>query len=327
MTRARRVLFLFVDGVGIGPDDRDTNPLAAADLPALTELLGGRRPVAQPASRSDPVTHHAADTDRSAPRGRAFLSLDACLGVPGLPQSGTGQSALLTGVNAPALLGRHDGPYPAAPLKPLLAEASLWHRLTTAGRRVALANAYPDRYLDRARLGTGRMGAVARSALLAGVRLRGPDDLRRKRAVSAFLTNSGWREHLGYGDMPDVGEADAGRALARLAGEHDFTLFEHYAADLAGHRPDRWRPREVLEALDRFLGGVLAAWPAEDVLVLASDHGNVEDGTTGRHTLNPALGAWRGPAPARLPLALTDVAPAVLEVLGVGDPAAHASSE
>jgi hypothetical protein len=38
--------------------------------------------------------------------------LDASLCVPGLPQSATGQAALLTGLNAPELMGRHIEGFP-----------------------------------------------------------------------------------------------------------------------------------------------------------------------------------------------------------------------
>ncbi len=44
----RRVIFLFLDGVGIGDDDPAANPLAARDFaavyPTLARLLGGALP-------------------------------------------------------------------------------------------------------------------------------------------------------------------------------------------------------------------------------------------------------------------------------------------
>jgi bisphosphoglycerate-independent phosphoglycerate mutase (AlkP superfamily) len=168
------------------------------------------------------------------------------------------------------------------------------------------------------------MGAVARSAWQVGVRLRGPADLAEGRAVSAFLTNAGWRERLGH-DVPDITEAEAGSQLARLAQAYDFTLFESYVTDVVGHRGTLPEAVALLARLDRFLGGVLDGWPADEVLVVASDHGNLEDLGTGRHTLNPALGLWRGPGPARPLAALTDVAPAVLEALGVPEAAAQST--
>ena len=41
-----KFLFLFMDGVGLGADDAEINPLAGAEMPNLTALLGGNRLVA-----------------------------------------------------------------------------------------------------------------------------------------------------------------------------------------------------------------------------------------------------------------------------------------
>jgi hypothetical protein len=297
-----------VDGVGLGEDDPKRNPLASIEFGALTAFAGGRRLV-QPRDR--PV---AAD-DRTS----GLPGVDATLGVTGLPQSATGQTALFTGRNAAQHLGRHLGPYPNAELKALLTSDSLWATLRAAGASAALANAYPDRYLERARTGSGRMGAIARGAHTAGVRLRGPEDLRAGRAVSAFVTNQGWRERLGY-DGPLVTPEDAGRVLAGVARDHLLTVFEFYATDVAGHRRDFAAAVSWLQMLDRMVGAARGELGARDVIVVVSDHGNVEDMDTRRHTLNPALALWSGPPPARPLETLTDVAPAILEVLGVTGP-------
>src|SRR5512137_1241571 len=93
-----RVLFLFLDGVGLGPNDPNTNPLAQAAMPNLSRLLDGQRLV---------VGETPQVTDRAT-----VVALDACLGVPGTPQSATGQATLLTGRNVPAEIGYHYGPKP-----------------------------------------------------------------------------------------------------------------------------------------------------------------------------------------------------------------------
>jgi bisphosphoglycerate-independent phosphoglycerate mutase (AlkP superfamily) len=57
---------------------------------------------------------------------------------------------------------------------------------------------------------------------------------------------------------------------------------------------------------------------ADTLLLIASDHGNLEDVRTG-HTRNPALGIARGPGAERA-MALGDlrqVTPLVLELLGI----------
>ena len=76
------VLFLFLDGVGLGPDDPESNPLSAAAMPALQGLLGGKKLVRGTAPYVGPRA--------------TLLALDATLGVDGLPQSATGQAALVT---------------------------------------------------------------------------------------------------------------------------------------------------------------------------------------------------------------------------------------
>ena len=112
---------------------------------------------------------------------------------------------------------------------------------------------------------------------------------------------------------------EAGRTLAAISGSADLTLFAHYDTDHVGHRGDLAAAVEVLERVDAFLGGLAAALGPGTLLVVASDHGNVEDVTAG-HTRNPtpviALGPGSGAVAARV-RALTDVAPAILALLGV----------
>jgi 2,3-bisphosphoglycerate-independent phosphoglycerate mutase len=298
-----RLLILFLDGVGLGDDDPEINPFMQADLPTLRGLLGGRRPVRANGGLS---TRHA-----------SLLPLDAQLGIPGLPQSGTGQTTILTGVNAPALLGRHYGPYPNQPLRDLLGNGNLFRQLLAAGKPVAFANAYPDRFLDRLGRGTERLSANTRAALLAGLKLRGPVDLKAGRAVSALLTNEYWR-HWGY-DMPELSAAEAGAQLARLADDHALTYFEFWYTDVAGHRQDRELSLHVLNMLDQFIGGALAALDlSRSLLMVVSDHGNFEDWRTRKHTHNPALtllvGAGHQTIAPRLQ-SLQDVTPSLKAIL------------
>lgn len=298
-----RLLILFLDGVGLGGDDPEANPFIQADLPTLRSLLGGRRPVR---ANGGYATRHA-----------TLLPLDAQLGVPGLPQSGTGQTTILTGVNAPALLGQHYGPYPNQPLRDLLQNGSLFRQLLAAGRPVAFANAYPDRFLNRLGRGTERLNANTRAALQAGLKLRGPVDLKAGRAVSALLTNEYWHQ-WGY-DVPKLSAAEAGAQLAGLADDHALTYFDFWYTDVAGHRQDMDLSLHVLTMLDEFVGGILEALDlSRSLLILLSDHGNFEDLTTPKHTHNPALavlvGARHQSIAPRL-RSLQDIAPSLKALL------------
>jgi 2,3-bisphosphoglycerate-independent phosphoglycerate mutase len=305
-------LFIFLDGVGLGPDRPETNPLARAEIPAFRELLGGRRPLA------------CEDGYRGE---RASLAgLDATLGVPGLPQSGTGHATLLTGEDAVRRFGRHHGPWVPTSLRPLVAEASILARAAADGLRIAFANAYPEELTGRVangldgvpgrRLGPLRAGPPL-AAIGAGVLDRHTPELARGDAVASEITNDGWIERLHRTTLPVITPEEAGANLARIAARHDLTLFAHYSTDHAGHRGTLDEAVAAVERVDRFLAGVLERLPADTTLVVASDHGNLEDTTAG-HTLNRALGLVAGRGHERVADRLgdlRDVAAATLSVI------------
>jgi 2,3-bisphosphoglycerate-independent phosphoglycerate mutase len=266
------ILLLFLDGVGIGPADPAVNPFFRARLPHLSAAFGGHLP-----SLDDPCP--------AGPAGRAF-PLDASLGVEGLPQSGTGQVALFTGRNAPALFGSHFGPWPPVRLRALLRNENLLVRARQAGLEVAFANAYPAGWPGH--LPSRRHAVPPLAALSAGVLSRDLDALVRGDAVASEIVNDSWRRYSGRTDLPDVTAEAAGRTLARIARGATLTLFAHYQTDHAGHRGGMEGGVQALERLDTFLGGLVeAAGPSW--IVGCSDHGNVEDVRQG-HTRNPALG-------------------------------------
>ena len=303
------MLLVFIDGVGIGPDDPAVNPLAAAALPRIRALLGGAGPFA----------------GARATGGRGVLvGLDATLGVAGMPQSGTGHVALLTGENAAATFGRHFGPWVPTPLRPLLAERSVFARAARGGRRAAFANAYPEEVHEQyERAGRRIRGATplrigfAYAALEAGLLTRGTPQLVAGEAVASEIVNDGWILRLGRRDVPRVGAAEAGANLARIATAHELTVFAHYATDHVGHRGSWDEAVAAVERVDAFVGGVVDALPPDATLIVVSDHGNLEDARA-EHTLNPALCIVAGPqrheVAARLS-SLTDVAPALLRLL------------
>jgi len=303
VTSERRLLMIFLDGVGIGEEDAEANPFARAVLPTLHELLG----------RSLPWLHRPVVR---AP-GAVALPLDATLGVDGIPQSGTGQAALLTGANAPRLFGRHFGPWTPVRLRPLVEERSLLRRARDGGRKVVFANAYPRGWPGA--VGSRRVAGPPLAARGAGVLDRHEEALRAGRAVSSEIVNDLWRRHLGDDSVPIVTEEDAGRRLAGIAAEADLTLYAHYATDTAGHRGGMAGAVAALERVDRFLAGVLEALPPSCTLLLVSDHGNIEDVRTG-HTRNPALGVAAGGGTRDLTAGLrtiADVSAAVLRHLQI----------
>lgn len=343
------ILLVFLDGVGLGDEAADRNPFVSSPPPFLTRLLGGA-----PLVREEGPRHGERAT---------LVGLDAQLGVAGVPQSGTGQTTLLTGENGPELFGRHFGPWVPAALRPLLRTGNVLTRCRDAGRMIAFANAYPEEVVARAAVADDRSdedGAVdgrngdadsvdgpsgspgagaatreakARSrradrflragpplaALGAGVLNRHTEALERGDAVSSEITNGGWRNHLGRKNVPAIAAEEAGRNLARIANAHDLTLYAHYTTDYVGHEQRLDRAEAALLRIDRFVEGLVSALDESSLLIIASDHGNIEDAGTG-HTLNPAIGLVIGQGHEEFVAgwtSLLDVAPSILRALGV----------
>lgn len=298
-----RVLFIFLDGVGLGANDPDMNPFARVSMPNLEALLGGHKLLADVAPLALP---------------RASLyALDAGMGVSGLPQSATGQAALLTGINVPAHIGEHYGPKPNPPIATFLQNGTLFSRLTAAGRSAALLNAYPPRYFHGVDSGKRLYSAIPLSVTSAGLPLFTKDDLFAGRALSADFTAEGWTQMLGFRDAPVFTPRAAGEKLAALARSYDFSLFEYWASDYAGHKQDMpWAVRQ-LDMLDEVIGGLVDAWDDSDGLILVtSDHGNLENLSTRRHTDARVPGLLIGSPQARASFArdlhdLTGIAPAI----------------
>jgi hypothetical protein len=301
------VLFLFLDGIGLGPDDPAINPFARAAMPNLSGLLGGRRLVAGTAPLH---------TERAS-----VVSVDACMGVPGMPQSGSGQAALLTGANVPALIGGHYGPWPSTAIVNLLANGNIFRAVRRQGRSAAFLNAYPPSYFHAVESGRRLYSSIPQGAVSGGVPLRTADDLRRGEAIAADLTAKGWHERLGLTDTPLLTEREAGTRMAELAFRHDFSFFEYWLSDYAGHGQDMAAAVALLDGVDAMLGGLLEAWQDDAGLILiTSDHGNMEDLSTRGHTMNPVPAVIIGEEEARRSVAgsvrtLADVAPALMKVM------------
>jgi len=287
------VVVLFLDGVGLGDNDPQVNPLAAARLPVLTGVLGGRRLVAS--------------SGRIDAAGATMVPTDAGLGMPGRPQSATGQTALLTGRNAPLLIGGHFGPRPNADLRAMLEGPTLFTRVLAEGRSAAFVNAYPQGYFDAVARGKRLHGAIPHAAQAAGLRLRTAEDLLAGQALSVDLTNAGWRG-MGYPSMPLWTPAEAGRVLARLSASHDLVFFDNWATDVAGHGGGLDASVQILNEIDAFLGGLLAVVELEQTLVaIISDHGNIEDIRARGHTENLAPTVLIGAGHARAADAISDL--------------------
>jgi len=275
-----RVALLFIDGVGVGARNPDFNPLA----------------------RGEWLLSQFEDGSGTALPGGARTLLETTFGVPGRPQSATNQTAILTGEPAPRLIGKHVLGYPDAALRQILLRASVVKRLVAAGRRATFVNGYPGAYLTA----LGLPHAPARNpeveippraqrrlkpssttlAFAAGeVPLRTLDQVRSGEALTHDVTGARGRAR-GF-EIPQRTPDEAAEIFWRVAEGVDFTLFEHFLADEAGHAKDMALAESALETFDAFARAVLRRRPADARVLVCSDHGNVEDLRTRNHTLGP----------------------------------------
>ncbi|HTP49393.1 MAG TPA: peptidase [Anaeromyxobacteraceae bacterium] len=304
------VLFVFVDGVGAGSPDPAVNPLARGDFLLSRFADGSGAPL---------------------PRGGRAALADACLGVAGRPQSATGQSTILSGENAAAAVGGHLLGFPNARLRAWLEPRSLFRALRADGRGSGFANAFPvahlralgfpadgeaefDPELVRRR---ARASATTVAFAAGGGRFSTWGDARAGRALTHDIT--GVRANAYGAGIPKREPEEAAEILFGLSAGRDLTLFEFFETDEAGHARSMERAVEVLGRLDRMLRALVAGLGQEDSLVVASDHGNLEDVSHRNHTCNPVPVLGFGRAASRLGEVrdLTGIAP-LLRSLAAG---------
>jgi len=288
------VLLFFIDGLGIGTRGPH-NPL---------DNLEGSVPLAV-----------FQNEDAATFLDGIVVSTDPCLGVPGRPQSASGQTTILTGVNAPAQIGYHKQGFPNQELRDLIRTHSIFRQLTDAGvAPITFANAYSRRFfVERPRWVSATTAAVE----AAGLNFRTIEDVKAGAAVFMDYTNRFLIE-LGE-DVVERTEEEAATVLASIVDQNRFTLYEYFITDKVGHAQDMAMARVVLTSLAHFIRELLNKLDLErTTVILTSDHGNIEDLTSRNHTLHqvPTIiwGAHRERIAARIQN-LADITPAIVSEL------------
>ena len=288
------VLLFFIDGLGIGtrgphnPLDGlpDAEPLAVFQNEALVIPFDGQ-----------------------------LVETDARLGIEGRPQSASGQTTILTGVNAPAAIGYHKQGFPNAALLEIIREYSIFLQLKRAGvAPITFANTYTKRFFEsRPRW----ISATTAAVQAAGLQFNTVEDMKAGRAVYQDFTN---QQLLERGeDVTLRTPEEAAGVLASVIQRHRFTLYEYFITDKTGHAQDMTSARLVLQNLARMIRHLLQTLDLQrTTVILTSDHGNIEDLSTKSHTLNlvPTIiwGAGRAHASGRI-TSLADITPAIVDYL------------
>lgn len=262
------VIFIFIDGVGLGKAGA-SNPFYNNTYESF-ELLTG-----------------SSFNDTSRPvikRDHLFKPIDANLGTEGLPQSGTGQTALFTGKNAAKEIGKHFGPFPHSGIKPFLKKESIFHGVKEMDKKPYFINAYPPVFFEHAKK-RNRWSCTTLMTKSADMKLNSTEDVLKERALTSEIVQNAWREKLGI-DIPKITPKDAAKRLLNVVPDYDVLLYEYYLTDKAGHNQSEEDARRVLKPLDDFLLHIINYKKSSDTLLITSDHGNLEDLSTKTHTRN-----------------------------------------
>ena len=278
-----KILFLFIDGVGIRENAAD-NPVNPEVCPTLWRL----------------IRQHS-------------KKVDACLEIEGLPQSATGQATMFTGVNCSKAMGKHCEGFPSPSLRSIIEENNLFLQLKKRGKKIRFADAYLVESSED--LAARRFKSVTTvMALTTPETISTIDDLANDVAVMQDITRETIQDR--YPDIPVITPERAAEHLFAVALENDFTLFEFFQTDVSGHSLDYARACIVLRTYDKFLASLVRYTETAGItLVATSDHGNVEAMSERGHTRNPVPFIAFGPKETFIRDrvdSLVDVTPALL---------------
>ena len=298
MATGPAVILLFLDGVGLG-DASPHNPLS---VPGSTPFLS--------AHVGDVVSGLAVQ----APTVLA-KSIDATLGVPGLPQSATGQTTLYTGQNAAQFRGQHQSGFVNGSLRQLIEGTGLFKQVLSLGKRPTLANVYSPAYFEAIAQRRRRYSVCTLLNLTAGLTFRMPYEYEQGQAVYWDIIGEKLRR---YGlHRAEISVAEAGQRLLNLSQYHAMTLLECYLPDEAGHAQDEDQAQRILLRIDQLITQIVSGLAPNTTLIVTSDHGNIEDLSTPRHTRNPVPLIVFGPGALAFTTAtsLVDITPTIVREL------------
>jgi len=294
-----KVIFIFVDGFGLGEKDPAKNPCAQKGIELLALFQNSTSPV-------------------SIHKGGFLVPTEATLGIAGLPQSATGQATLFTGINCSKLLGRHLQGFPNEKLREVLRQKSILRQIINRGLQAIFINAYRPIFFKLNEKTQWRLSTTTVATLSANLPFFQIADIRSHHSIYHDFTNEALISK-GF-DVPRFSPSDAARILAKTSEKVDFVLYEYFLTDRAGHSQKMADAFWVLQLLEQFLSALLKEVNLKTTLVIiTSDHGNMEDLSVKTHTRNPIMTLLWGKQSSMLInkiRTLEDITPAVLSAMG-----------
>ncbi len=263
-----KIIFIFLDGIGLGKHV-DTNPFKNASMPKLQSIIGEKL-----------FENISVDKHDVLVKG-----IDSCLNVKGIPQSATGQACLFTGFRAQEILGYHLPAYPNDELVNLIKTRSIFKYAKENQISSIFANSYTDRFFDNFMQDISSYSVTTHCVLAANGYFNTMEDLVNNNAVHWDITNS-TLQGTTNNRVSEITPFKAGQNLVNITNNFDLVLYECFLPDLIGHKRNMESSIWFLEMFDEFLRGVTSVAAPNVNILISSDHGNIEDLTTGGHTAN-----------------------------------------
>ncbi len=263
----KKIVLILIDGIGLGEDSAD-NHISGL----FSGMMGGNKLVAS----GSPVFFD----------NGVLIPTDAVMGVPGIPQSATGQTSIFTGVNAQKYAGVHISALPDYRLADIIKAKSLMKVLKEKGVSVTSANLYSDEFFEKRRSSRRNLFPVSTLTIMASESpFRQESEYLEKRAVFADITNKLIRQR-GY-DIPLISPEEGAERVKNISADYDFVFFEYFMTDIYGHKRNKTGIMESVDVLNRFVESLWNRIRDDDTgILIVSDHGNAEDFSTGDHTEN-----------------------------------------
>jgi 2,3-bisphosphoglycerate-independent phosphoglycerate mutase len=285
-----KLIFIFFDGVGIGKA-LPTNPFYAAKTDYLPFYESGCR---------------LPDTDQTPVK-----AIDAQLGVKGMPMSATGQTALFTGVNVPAILNEHRDSYPDKLMRKIIKEKNIFSLLKKNNVNPRFINAFPgsthlftpehihirddgEFYFSPLFKAQYKRSISVTTCMMIANRMIpfGAADILSEKALYHDFSNQSL--DVREPNLAKFTPEKAAEIIYNVSRNYDLLLYEYFQTDFYGHGFDFSECIDLVRQLNRLVKHLVSLLDKEnDTLLITSDHGNLEDNTTQLHTGNPVpLVTW-----------------------------------
>jgi bisphosphoglycerate-independent phosphoglycerate mutase (AlkP superfamily) len=132
------------------------------------------------------------------------------------------------------------------------------------------------------------MSATTEMNRAAGLSFNSIHDIRQGRALYNDYSNGVLKDL--FFDIPELTGADSAEIILNVSKDFDLVLYEYFETDRVGHDKNLKKAIAEIQKLEALILGIIERIVINDtILVVVSDHGNIEDLRTKSHTRNPAF--------------------------------------